>query len=280
MQPVRVSRVSRVRVVVGAALAVAIAAGCSGITHPSPSSPSFKKGVLGNGGFTFKCDDTVACDRYNNADEFPADIAQGSTFELEFLLRADSGSFTYLKSAERGTTVEPVGKWINRGVSGSQGEAFAAVEAGIATISARDSKGWLVDYITVRVKKPDRLVVYDAAYKGSDPTKLVSVAMDTGETRSFRTVAFQGIATPLAGTLAVEWTSSDQDVVAIEGYTRGKVNILARKGSTAPVTLTAKGGGLVATVEVTVTGAVAADAGTNDAGADADADAAQDGGQQ
>lgn len=251
MQPLRVTCLL-------AGLATLVA--CSGITHPPASSPAVKKGELGNGGFTFKCDDSVACDRWNNADDFPSDIALGSTFELEFLLRQDSHGYVWLKDAERGTTIEPVGKYVNRGASG-----FAAVEPGIATLSARDQKGWLVDYITVRVAQPDSLIIYDAEYKGDDPERLASIMLDDGERRSFRTVAQQGLK-PLAGSVTVEWTSADTDVVAVEGYARGKVTIVAKgPGST---TLKAKGGGLEQTLDVEVKGGVV----EQDAGSDAAAD--------
>src|SRR5688500_8216467 len=130
--------------------AVAFAAGCTGgERNPSPSSASVQKGQLGNGGFTFRCDDSVACDRWNNAGTFPEAVALGSTFDLQFYLLDGTRGFSYLKEAEAGTTTEAVGKYINRGASG-----FAAVEPGIATLAARDSKGWLVDYITVRIRKP------------------------------------------------------------------------------------------------------------------------------
>lgn len=264
MQPVRVVHVSGV---VAALAACAMALGCSGITHPSASSPSVKKGELGNGGFTFKCDDSVACDRWNNADEFPSDVALGSTFELDFLLRQDSRGFVWLKDAERGTTIEPVGKYINRGSSG-----FAAVEPGIATISARDQKGWLVDYITVRVARPTGLVVYDADYRGDDPERLATISLQNGDRRSFRTVAQQAGRT-LAGLITVEWTSDDKNVVAIEGYSRGQVTIIAKGKGTA--VLTAKGGGgLVQNIDVEVTDGTP----TQDAGSDAETDASQDGG--
>lgn len=256
MQPIRISALF-----VGSVVAFAI--GCAGVTHPPASSPSVKKGELGNGGFTFKCDDSVACDRWNNADNFPSDVALGSTFDLDFLLRQDSNGFVFLKDAERGTTIEPVGKYVNRGPSG-----FAAVEPGIATLSARDQKGWLVDYITVRIAKPDSLIVYDSEYKGDNPERLVSIKIDPDERRSFRTVAQQGLK-PLAGSVTVEWTSNETDVVAIEGYSRGKVTIVGKGPGTA--TLTAKGGGMEQKLEVTVTGTTTQDAGS---------DAAQDGGGQ
>lgn len=256
---------------VSAVIAVAaLAAGCSGIGNPSSSSPSVKKGELGNGGFTFQCDDSVACDRWNNADEFPDQIASGSTFELQFFLRDDSNLFNWLDDAERGTTIEPVGKFINRGASG-----FAGVHPGIATLSARDSKGWLVDYITVQVVQPSALVVYDADYTGDDPERIVSLTLEEGDQRSFRTVA-QHAGQNLAGSIPVEWTSDDPSLVAVEGYTKGKVSIAAKgAGSTK---LTAKGAKLEVIIDVTVTGGTTSqDAGSSDADVTADANA-QDGG--
>src|SRR5690242_15742995 len=90
---------------------VAFGAGCTGgERNPSPSSQSVQKGLLGNGGFTFRCDDSVACDRWNNADTFPEAVALGSNFDLQFYLLDGTRGYSYLKDAERGTTIEPVGK--------------------------------------------------------------------------------------------------------------------------------------------------------------------------
>lgn len=235
--------------------ALAMATGCAGVGNPSPSSPSVKTGTLGNGGFTFKCDDSVACDRYHNADTFPSSIAEGSTFDLQFFLRADSHGYDYLKNAEAGTTIEPVGKYVNQGASG-----FAAVEAGIATVTARDNKGWIVDYITVNIVKPAGLVVYDASYTGDDPPRIASIQLDPGESRSFRTVAKGADQQVLAGLVTVEWTSDDKNVVDVESYSKGKVTIVAKASGVAH--LVAKGAALEQTIDVTVTGASGSDGGT------------------
>lgn len=254
-----------VHVVGLAAAAVAFAAGCTGgERNPPPSSTSVQKGQLGNGGFTFRCDDSVACDRWNNAGVFPEAVALGSTFDMQFYLLDGTRGYSYLKDAESGTTIEPVGKYINRGAAG-----FAAVEPGIATLSARDQKGWLVDYVTVRIRKPDSLTIYDSEYKGEDPTRIQRVTMAArGDQKSFRVVAKAGVE-DLAGMVTVEWTSEDDSIVAIEGYSKGKVTIVATGiGST---TLRAKGASIEQALPVTVGGSVATDAGT---------DAATDGGQQ
>lgn len=263
MQPIR----KAVFVVGLAGSAMAFAAGCTGGEfNPPPSSPSVKKGELGNGGFTFRCDDSVACDRWNNADDFPKAVALGSTFDLQFLLLDGTRGISYLKDAERGTTVESVGKYINRGASG-----FAAVEPGISTISARDQKGWLVDYITVQIRKPDSLIIYDSEYKGDNPTRLQRVSIGKGERKSFRVVAQAGLEA-LAGSVTVEWASEDDSVVAVEGYSRGKVTIVATGANGAATTLKAKGASLEQTLSVTVGEATS----TGDAGSDA----ATEGGQQ
>ena len=252
-----------------AAAAVAFAAGCTGgERNPSPSSTSVQKGQLGNGGFTFRCDDSVACDRWNNANTFPEAVALGSTFEMEFYLLDGTRGYSYLKEAERGTTIESVGKYINRGASG-----FAAIEPGIATIASRDQKGWLVDYITVRIRKPDSLIVYDSEYKGEDPTRIQRANLETvGDRKSFRVVAKAGVEA-LAGMVTVEWTSEDESIVAVEGYSKGKVTIVAMgKGSTK---LHAKGASLEQELPVTVGEIAAIDGGT-----DSGTDAASEGGQQ
>lgn len=251
-----------------AACAMTFAAGCSGgERNPSPSSTSVQKGQLGNGGFTFRCDDSVACDRWNNAGNFPDAVALGSTFEMQFYLLDGTRGYSYLKEAERGTTTESVGKYINRGASG-----FAAVEPGIATIAARDSKGWLVDYITVRIRKPDSLIIYDSEYKGEDPTRIQRVSIaEKGDRKSFRVVAQAGVEA-LAGMVMVEWSSEDDSIVAVEGYSKGKVTIIATGQPGQSTKLHAKGASLEQELPVTIGELTETDAGTKDA--------ATEGGQQ
>jgi hypothetical protein len=231
-----------------------------------------QKGQLGNGGFTFRCDDSVACDRWNNADSFPDAVALGSTFEMQFYLLEGTRGFSYLKDAERGTTVESVGKYINRGASG-----FAAVAPGIASIAARDQKGWIVDYITVRIRKPDSLIVYDSEYKGDDPTRIQRITLsEKGERKSYRVVAQAGVEA-LAGMVTVEWSSENEDIVAVEGYSKGKVTIVAT-GASGTTNLRAKGASLEQVLPVSVAEIATTDGGA-DGGTDSAADAA-DGGQQ
>ena len=217
MQPVQLTAL-----LVGA-LGVVFATGCSGIGHPSATSPAVETGVLGNGGFTFKCDDSVACNQWNTAKVFPKKIASGSNFDIQFALRENSGGYVYLKDAERGTTVDGVGKYISRGASG-----FGATNPGIATVAARDSKGWLVDYITVNVVQPTSLVVYDAEYTGDDPRAIATVTMKPDESRSFRVVA-RHAGENLAGAIALKWESNDSSIVAIESYSRGKVTVIGQR---------------------------------------------------
>lgn len=264
MQPIR-----RIASIVGLAVSVvSVTAGCTGgERNPAPSSQSVQKGQLGNGGFTFRCDDSVACDRWNNADKFPDAVALGSTFDLQFYLLDGTRGFSYLKDAERGTTIVPVGKFMNNGVSG-----FAAVEPGVVTIAARDQKNWLVDYITVRVRKPDSLVIYDSEYKGDNPGRLLRINIDEGTTKSFRVVAQAGVE-QLAGSVTVEWSSDDDTVAAVESYSRGKVTILATGTKGATTTLRAKGASLEQTLTVTIGEApIGTDGGTTDGGADSATD--------
>jgi hypothetical protein len=186
---------------------------------------------------------------------------------MQFYLLDGTRGYSYLKEAERGTTTESIGKYINRGASG-----FAAVEPGIATIAARDSKGWLVDYITVRIRKPDSLIVYDSEYKGEDPTRIQRVTIaEKGDRKSFRVVAQAGVEA-LAGMVMVEWTSEDDSIVAVEGYSKGKVTIIATGQPGQSTTLHAKGASLEQELPVSIGEIVETDAGTTDA--------ATEGGQQ
>jgi hypothetical protein len=268
-------RLARAAVVTASVFA---AAGCVSVGggNPKAGSETVKTGELGNGAFSFRCDDSVACEQYNtywltpseatslgsttgsNAARFPSAVAQGSNFEFGFYL-ADKSS-TRLKTAEPGTTIETVGKYITRGPEG-----FAGIEAGYTTITARDSKGWVIDYAVVRVSKPESLTIYDGEYAGKEkPVTITELRMDLDGRKTLRTVAQDKGLQPLAGTFNMEWTSSAPSVVKIDGYIKGKVTLVA--AGVGKATLTAKGAGLTQNVEVEVVekGSTPTDGGSED----------------
>src|SRR5688572_25643976 len=237
------------KLAVGATIAVCALA-CSGSGNPGPGSPSYKTGQLGNGGFTFRCDDSVACDRWSNsADKFPSKVATGSSFELNFFLRNDNGTINIRideKPESRGVRIEPVKSHSDKDLNGK----FAVTKAGVATFMARDEKGWLVDYITIEVAKPTGLVVYDASYKGSSPPRVQSLNLKTQDRRSYRAVGEIG-KEPLAGSFNVEWAPVDDTIVDVETTTGGTVTIIAK--AVGKTELVATGAGAEQRIPVEVT---------------------------
>jgi hypothetical protein len=134
--------------------------------------------------------------------------------------------------------------FLSKGPSG-----LAAVKPGFATLTSRDAQGQLIDYVTIKIAKPDSLVVYAADTSSTTATPVDKVALTRGDRRAFRAFA-QANKADLAGTLQVEWVSSDSAVVAIESTTDGKATLVARAAGTA--TLTATGGTFAQAVPVEV----------------------------
>jgi hypothetical protein len=229
-------------------MAIALAmVGCATANPPSGSA-AYKDGELGNGGFLFKCDDSVACDRWstNSAKDFPDQIATGAVFDVRFVANADQGSSTK-ESPYTGVTAQPVKPYIDRNADGH----FATLKPGFGVIAARDSKGTIVDYATIKIVKPDTLVVYTSDYKGSDPPAIDALTMKLAAARkTFRAVA-ERAHVPLAGSVTVAWSSSAPDIVQVESYSQGVVTVVAKQIGKA--TLRADGAALAKEIPVEVT---------------------------
>jgi hypothetical protein len=213
--------------------------------NPPAGSPEYKQGALGNGGFLFQCGDSVACDRWSdgNAKDFPSQIATGSTFQLRFVAAQDQGDLN--ADSQQGTTLRPLPPYVSSGPEG-----FTMLKPGLGTVIARNAAGSVIDYVTLRIVKPDALVVYAAEYKGDSPPPIESLTLASSNRRSLRTVG-QWNKQALAGSIHIEWTSSDDNVIGVESYTGGVVTLLAKKAGTA--TLTAAGAALTKTISVQVT---------------------------
>lgn len=196
---------------------VAVAGGCS-------STDGYKPGELGNGGFYFSCNDAVSCSRYSNdAAKFPSAVSLGSSFQVRFVPKASDTLIKFdEKAPDRGITINPVGEYVSRG-----GNGLVALKSGYATITSRDASGQLVDFVTIRVAKPDALVVYSAEDVRDAPDRVDTVSLGKTERRNYRAFAQEKNAV-LAGTLAVEWTSSNPNIVAIDGTLEGKVTVVGR----------------------------------------------------
>jgi hypothetical protein len=120
---------------------------------------------------------------------------------------------------------------------------------GYGTVVVRDVSGSVIDYVTLKIMKPDALVVYAAEYKGTNPPPVDSLTMKVSDRKSFRTVGQKDL-NALAGSINIEWTSSDPNLVQVESYVGGVVNIVAKARGAA--TLTAAGAALTKTIPVTV----------------------------
>jgi hypothetical protein len=224
--------------------AAALTLGCS------LSNSGEKPGELGNGGFYFSCDDATACAKYtDDASKFPEAVSVGSTFAVRFVPKTASGlNIHFNESApDRGVTVAPISDvFISRGSKG-----LAAVKVGYATLASRDAAGQLVDYVVVRVAKPDALVIYSADESRTNPPHVdaIDLSLSQNSRKSFRAFAQQNKA-DLAGSLQIEWTSSNSAVADIESTTDGKATIVARSAGSAM--LVATGGTFTQQIPVTV----------------------------
>lgn len=215
-------------------LIVALAAwGCSSVDQ------SAAPGELGNGYFFFSCDDAISCSRYSNdAAKFPSLISLGSKFSIRFASNASP------QSSPEGATVLPVGPFVSRGPEG-----FAAIKTGYETMTARNVAGQVVDFKTIRIVRPNSLVVYAAEDPTDAPKRIDAVPLRPTDRKSFRAFA-QHDTTPLAGSLAIEWTSSDRSIFDIESTIDGKVTVVAKARGSARLIVV--GGSFEQQIPVTV----------------------------
>jgi hypothetical protein len=223
-------------------LAGVTAAACG---DPSRGDPAYRQGELGNGGFLFQCDDSVACDRWstNNAKDFPKRIATGSVFNLRFVPTEDQG-LDLDGTDTAGITLQAVEPYVGRGTEG-----FAALKPGYGTVIARRANGAVVDYVTLTIVQPTALVVYPAEYKGTSPERIERITMKANETKAYRVVA-ESNGEAVAGSVRMAWSSGTSDVVSVT-YQSGVARLSARAAG--KTTLTAEGAALSRAIDVEVT---------------------------
>lgn len=232
--------------VCGAAVAYA-ALGCSAA---DPTRSVQVQGELGNGGFLFLCDDSVQCEKTaSDVSKFPKAISVGATFNVRYKLDKDPALIKITldnAAVDKGITVQPAVlapssasaanyQYLSRGPSG-----FLGVKVGFATLVARDRKGAVVDYLTVKLQQPDAIAVYKAEDRNSPPPRVSSLEITEGDTASLRAVA-QKANQDLGGALQVDWTSDTPEVVSVDGRNGVKVTLTAKKAGTATLTATAGG---------------------------------------
>ena len=231
------------RLFLHAPLALALAA-CSS----AAGDTGYQPGALGNGGFYFSCDDAaVSCANYSNdATKFPKAVSLGSSFAVRFVPNA-TGLDIHLNpgAPDQGITIAPVADFVTIGPKG-----LVAVKPGYATLASRDAAGQVVDYVVISVIKPDALVVFDDGESSkTSPMVLDTVTMPKGGTKVVRAFA-QSKKQNLAGSLQVEWKSSDNTIVDVQSIVDGKATLIAFGSGNA--TLTATGGTFTQTVPVVV----------------------------
>ena len=207
------------------ALAIGALAGCNG--NPRAGSPAYKEGELGNGDFLFACDDGAACLPYSGAARnFPQQIATGAVFDVRFVAKNQQGNDIFINDQRyEGIVAEPLGPYVSKGPDG-----FVAQKPGFGTIIVQDSKGTVIDYTALKIVQPNDLIVYDANYDvslGKDPPRIQAMNLKVDATQSYRVVAEYG-AEPAAGSIPVKWESRNNDIVQVESYSRGVVNLRAK----------------------------------------------------
>ncbi len=222
-----------------------LAAGCTVSGDPSLDSTAPKEGSLGNGDFYFTCDDSVACSDFitkNVAKKFPSAVAEGSVFHIQYELHS-LGITLSDKYPGQGYTLGTVGD----GFLSLGSDGFSGVQAGIGTLWVKDASGHAVDFTTIKIEKPDEIVVYD----GAETTQSPSFTIPMGSTADYRTVARQKQA-PLAGVFEPEFTSDKPDIVEVVGRVAGTTTLRGKTAGTATVTVAAAG--LTKELTITVSG--------------------------
>lgn len=232
------------------ALAALVSVTCVGCQMDfSESDGGEADGALGNGTFYFDCADAVTCKRFGSEREvFPSAVSLGSTFQVRYEARPRAAGvrIAYDDTApERGLTVASVGEGISVGAHG-----FLALGEGLSSLVARDASGKVVDFVAVRVARPDDLVVYSVLETGPDPTAVDTIALEATSRASYRAFARSGDEL-LAGALAVQWRSSDPTVFVVDHVRDGTATIVARGSGIA--SLVATGGTFVREISVMVT---------------------------
>jgi hypothetical protein len=223
--------------------ATVLVVGAGACADMAPSSPSYKPGELGNGGFQFTCDDSVACNKFNAAQEFPNTVAQGASFTVRYVPR----DATQTKpGSNAGITTSPVGTtFLSTGPDGLVG-----VRAGVGTITARNAQGSLVEFTAIKIERPDAIVVYDGEYTGTTtPVTIDKVTLKVNEVKTLRALA-RRTGHDLAGLLTYEWSTDTSSVVKVDTVTNGKVTLVGKSAGSAKIIV--KGGSFEQDVPVEV----------------------------
>lgn len=260
------SSTSRARVLAPLLAAFAVGAlgalgGCSS-EGVGPGSAAYQSGELGNGGFTFSCADTnLACLEQSSGDAkaFPAGVAKLSSFRVRYVPKPgyessvnviidDTGGSASASAGSKSTgSLEVVGdKYLQK-----RSDGIFALAPGLGTIVARDASGNLIEFTTIPIREAARLVVYEAAFTGSQSQSSTrSITMKKGEQKSYRVVAQDATAQNLGGSFVTEWKAVDEAVATLDSRDRGVLNLVGLAAGKTTIRVTGLGLSTEVPVEV------------------------------
>ena len=255
------SRPSMVVLLAFAALASALGA-CADTGSPGPGDAAYQSGELGNGGFTFSCADTnLACLEQSSGDAkaFPAGVAKLSTFRVRYVPKpgyestvnvviddTSGAASASAGSKNTGSIQEVGGKFLEKRADG-----FFARAPGLGTIVARDAGGNLIEFTTIPIREAARLVVYEAAFAGSQSQSSTrSITMTKGEQKSYRVVAQDATAQNLGGSFVTEWKAVDETIATLDSRDRGVLNLVGLAAGKTTIKVTGLGLSTEVPVEV------------------------------
>ncbi len=207
----------------------------------TPADSGYSPGELGNGGFAFSCDDSVVCGKFNSAEDFPKNgIARGSTFRLRYVPR------TGYSGDAVGVTLATVGNTYFSITSGT----FLALTPGQGSVVAYDNTGSVLEYKTLAIYTPDKIVVYDGEdTTTTSPIPISTIDLSVSDVRTFRALA-QKSNLDLAGALKYEWRETGSAaLLTVSSDNTGKVSVRANKTGTTTLEVT----GATFTQQVSVT---------------------------
>jgi hypothetical protein len=242
-----------------ARIVIAVAAlgtvACTG--NPDVGDQAYKQGSLGNGGFLFGCADGVACKPFSgDAKKFPTNgVAAGSTFGVRFVASSDQHSdvvvpaivnFDTDDTTYNGVTVGGLEPFFTEAPTSNGG--ILASQVGAGTLMARKSDGTILDFISLRVVKAVKLVVYDASQ--TSPLDVTTLSLAKGGQKQLRVVGQDVGTNNLAGSIQTAWSVDNTAVATVDHTDDGVATFAGVSTGTATATLT--GGGLSRTVSVEV----------------------------
>jgi hypothetical protein len=200
-----------------------------------PGLPTNGNGELHQGTFLYACSSAAdaTCPAGIAPKTLPSGIAIGADFELR-----------YTPTSPTKTSLEPTRDFFSVDASGR----FRAKRSGYGAVLVKDERGGVVDFVNLRVK-----AIASLAIAGIDENANLAVA----QTRVLSAAPLDTAGDPLAGTVPLEWESSDPSVVTVtttdDDRARGSATLRAIGAGTARIRVIS--GTATSTVSVRIGGA-------------------------